>query len=108
MLQLLSSHATQEFRYYGGTTQVDFISADGEPLTVEEDKITSVSEYIICLSICWMGCLVYVLKFTLTHQLKSRTDYLLNGEPEQFPIIDFTPHDSKFGFEIGKACFCNE
>ena len=24
--------------------QVDFISADGEPLTVEEDNITSVSE----------------------------------------------------------------
>ena len=56
MLQLLSSHATQEFRYYGGTMQVDFIGADGEPLTVEEDKITSVSEChlvnIICLSIC--------------------------------------------------------
>lgn len=45
LLQLLSSHATQEFRYYGGTKQVDFIDADGEPLTVEEDKIRPVSEH---------------------------------------------------------------
>lgn len=43
LLQLLSSHATQEFRYYG-TTSVDFVGADGEPLTVHEDEVTSVSE----------------------------------------------------------------
>lgn len=43
LLQLLSSQATQEFRYYGGTTRVDFVGADGEPLHVDDDDITSVS-----------------------------------------------------------------
>jgi collagen type V/XI/XXIV/XXVII alpha len=81
LLQLLSSSATQEFRYYGGTEKVDFVGADGEPLVVYDDEMTA---------------------------LKSRTDYMLSGEPEQFPILDFTPHDDTFGFEMGKACFCDE
>ena len=43
LLQLLSSHATQEFRYYG-TTRVEFVGADGERLTVHEDEVISVSQ----------------------------------------------------------------
>lgn len=84
LLQLLSSHATQEFRYYAGSKRVDFVDADGEPLHADDDEMTTVTS------------------------MKSRTDYELFGEPEKFPIVDFTPHDTTFGFEMGKACFCNE
>ena len=113
LLQLLSSHATQEFRYEG-TSRVDFVGADGEPLIAYDDEITAVSGNHYLLShYCWytLSCAharTHTHTHTHTHQLKSRTEYLLNGEPEKFPILDFVPHDSKFGFEMGKTCFCNE
>ena len=47
LLQLLSSSATQEFRYYGGTEKVDFVGADEEPLVVYDDEMTAVSSYNI-------------------------------------------------------------
>ena len=38
----------------------------------------------------------------------SRTDFTLKGDPEWFPVADFVPkHEDKFGFELGRACFCN-
>lgn len=80
LLQLLSSRATQVFRYYGGSNRVDFVSSDGEEFSADDKEVTT---------------------------LTSRTDMLI-GEPEKFPIVDFIPHDSKFGFEMGKTCFCNE
>ena len=43
LLQLLSSHATQEFRYYGGTSRVDFVGTNGEPIEVHEDGEERVS-----------------------------------------------------------------
>lgn len=38
----------------------------------------------------------------------SRIDYTLNGDPEWFPLADFVPTEDKFGFEFGRACFCND
>ena len=115
MLQLLSSHATQEFRFHG-SKRVDFVDADGEPLHADDDEMTAVSpthelsrktiSYSFPLS--YSPSLSLSLSLSPSFQMKSRTDYMLSGEPEKFPIVDFTPHDSTFGFEMGKACFCNE
>ena len=55
LLQLLSSHATQEFRYYGDTSRVDFVGTNGEPIEVHEDGEERVSNTFTQM------CDVYVL-----------------------------------------------
>ena len=32
----------------------------------------------------------------------------MEGDPELFPLDDFVAHEDKFGFELGRACFCDK
>ena len=49
LLQLLSSHATQEFRYFGDSETVDFTDAEGKPFVVYDNEIISVSNILLLL-----------------------------------------------------------
>lgn len=80
LLRLLSSNAHQVFTLHNSKTQVDFYGTEGK-------EITDVSKEPLG---------------------KSRTDFILRGEPEWLPLEDFIPHDDTFGFELGRACFCNQ
>ncbi len=41
-------------------------------------------------------------------QLSTKTDLKVEGDPEMFPLNDFVAHEDKFGFELGRACFCDK
>jgi len=35
------------------------------------------------------------------------TKITVDGDAELFPLDDFVAHEDKFGFELGRACFCD-
>jgi hypothetical protein len=81
LLRLLSSSAHQVFTLHSSSDLIEFIGANGETLTNEFINIDKTSS--------------------------SRTDFTLTGDPEMFPVDDFKPQEDKFGFELGRACFCD-
>lgn len=63
---------------------------------------------IVGVYICWTySCATSFICSSL--QLSDlRTDFTLTGDPEWFPLADFVPkQEDTFGFELGRACFCN-
>lgn len=83
LLRLLSSHGWQMFSFEssGSGEEMEFIMANGEVVRAGEFAVDKLSDL--------------------------RTAITLEGEPELFPMEDFITKADKFGFELGRSCFCN-
>lgn len=108
-LRLLSSLAHQQLSYYGSpTSDMEIVAANGDTFKapdeqLSKEKVSRPSEHSCCSP--YMNPL---LLDPLCLQLSdSRTTYVLSGEPDLLPIVDFATEEGYFGFDLGRACFCN-
>lgn len=87
LLRLLSAEARQVFTYYqsssssSSSVNIEFLGAEGDSFAAQQ--------------------------ITKEKLGKTRTDFSMAGEPENFPLKDFVAEEEEFGFSLGRACFCN-